>query len=63
MFGSDGARRNLWTTHGGTPGLAWMRTGFVDALAAHGISNVEITTLFASNPQRFLSLVGQPSEK
>ncbi|MGI9584678.1 MAG: phosphotriesterase family protein [Acidimicrobiia bacterium] len=56
MFGTDGARRSLWTTHGGAPGLAWMHTGFLDALGAHGASADDVAAVFVTNPQRFLSL-------
>ncbi|HSJ71819.1 MAG TPA: aryldialkylphosphatase [Acidimicrobiia bacterium] len=56
MFGTDGARRTLWSSLGGGPGLAWMRTGFIDALAAHGVSGAEIDTMFTTNPQRFLTM-------
>lgn len=56
MFGTDGARRTLWSALGGGPGLAWMRTGFVDALTERGVSPVQVSTLFETNPQRFLSM-------
>ncbi len=36
MLGTDGARRSLWTSLGGGPGLAWMRSGFMDSLAMRG---------------------------
>ncbi|MGI9642330.1 MAG: phosphotriesterase family protein [Acidimicrobiia bacterium] len=56
MFGTDGARRTLWSALGGGPGLAWMRTGFVDALTDRGVSSDELATMFETNPQRFLSM-------
>lgn len=56
MFGTDGARRTLWSSLGGGPGLAWMRTGFIDSLTAHGVSGAEIDTMFTTNPQRFLTM-------
>jgi len=56
MFGTDGARRTLWSTLGGGPGLAWMRTGFVAALHDRGVSSDQIATMFETNPQRFLSM-------
>lgn len=56
MFGTDGARRTLWSALGGEPGLAWMRTGFVDALTDRGVSSDQLATMFETNPQRFLSM-------
>ena len=61
MFGTDGARRTLWSTLGGGPGLAWMRTGFLEALAMHGVADAEVRTMFETNPQRFLTMDGAPS--
>lgn len=60
MFGTDGARRTLWSALGGGPGLAWMRTGFVDALTERGLSSDQISTMFETNPQRFLSMEAPP---
>lgn len=56
MFGTDGARRTLWRTLGGSPGLAWLHTGFLEALASHGIDESVYTRMFAENPQRFFTL-------
>ena len=56
MFGTDGARRTLWSTLGGGPGLAWMRTGFLAALTDRGVERGQIAMMFETNPQRFLSL-------
>ena len=56
MFGTDGARRTLWTSLGGGPGLSWMRTGFIDALRDRSVSPADIATMFEANPRRFLSL-------
>jgi phosphotriesterase-related protein len=55
MLGTDGARRSLWTTLGGAPGLAYLRGGFVDVLRTHGISEAVIEKLFIANPARFLA--------
>ncbi len=60
MIGTDGARRTLWASLGGTPGLAWMRTGFLDALGSLGVPDRDIETIFEVNPQRFLTLRGAP---
>ncbi|MDJ0792148.1 MAG: aryldialkylphosphatase [Acidimicrobiia bacterium] len=56
MFGTDGARRTLWSSLGGGPGLAWLRTGFVGALEERGVDRRTVATMFETNPQRFLSL-------
>ena len=56
MFGTDGARRTLWRTLGGAPGLAWLRTGFLEALAGHGIDDAARELMFTDNPQRFFTL-------
>lgn len=56
MLGTDGARRSLWKTLGGSPGLAWLHGGFVDLLASHGLDEEQISQLFVDNPARYLSL-------
>ena len=61
MFGTDGARRTLWSTLGGGPGLAWMRTGFLEALAMRGVADHQVGIMFETNPQRFLTMDGAPS--
>ena len=55
MLGTDGARRSLWSTLGGSPGLAYLRGGFGDVLLSHGISEATINQLFVTNPARFLA--------
>lgn len=50
MLGTDGARRGLWRTLGGTPGLAWLAEHRVlDPATRH--------RLFVTNPARVLTLV------
>ena len=56
MLGTDGARRSLWTTLGGAPGLAAMGSVFIADLAARGLDTPAIDQVFATNPQRFLTL-------
>lgn len=56
MLGTDGARRSLWATLGGSPGLAWLHDGFLDLLRAEGVTPDQIEALFVTNPARFLSL-------
>ena len=55
MLGTDGARRTLWTSLGGDPGLAWLLTGFADVLDAHGVDAAARHTLLVDNPARLLS--------
>jgi phosphotriesterase-related protein len=56
MLGTDGARRSLWASLGGAPGLAWLATGFIDLIREAGITEEQVRTLFETNPQRFLTL-------
>lgn len=60
MVGTDGARRTLWATLGGSPGLAWMRTGFLASLRGIGMEEGDIDAIFRRNPQRFLDLEATP---
>lgn len=55
MLGTDGARRSLWTTLGGSPGLDWLLTGFSELLRRRGIGEETLRTLFVTNPARFLA--------
>jgi len=54
MLSTDGARRSLWTSLGGEPGLAWLATRFVEILVSLGIDESAIRTMFVDNPARFL---------
>ena len=56
LLGTDGARRSLWSSLGGTPGLAWLHDGFADILEAHGLIGSQIDRLFVDNPASYLSL-------
>lgn len=56
MLGTDGARRSLWASLEGTPGLAWLATGFLDLIQGFGITDDDIRALFETNPQRLLAL-------
>lgn len=56
MVGTDGARRSLWSTLGGTPGLAWLHEGFVELLADRGLDQSQIDRIFVENPARYLTL-------
>lgn len=56
LLGTDGARRSLWKTLGGEPGLAWLHDGFPALLADSGLSEDDISRMFVDNPARYLSL-------
>jgi phosphotriesterase-related protein len=56
MLGTDGARRSLWTSLGGGPGLAWLAGGYRAILDAVGIGSEMQEALFEGNPQRFLAM-------
>jgi phosphotriesterase-related protein len=55
MLGTDGARRSMWATLGGSPGLDWLLTEFTTALEGRGIDRAMRSRLFVTNPARFLS--------
>lgn len=55
LLGTDGARRSLWATLGGAPGLAWIVTGFREALKGRGLDEDAITLLYEINPARHLA--------
>lgn len=55
MLGTDGARRSLWASLGGEPGLAWLKTGFPELLIRHGLAPEQIDTMFVDNPARWLA--------
>lgn len=54
LIGTDGARRSLWTTLGGSPGLAWIVTGFRSLLVERGGGDQLIDMLYRVNPARWL---------
>lgn len=56
MLGTDGARRSLWSSLGGAPGLAWLLTGFAEVLEAVGVDAASRRTLLVTNPARFLTM-------
>lgn len=60
MVGTDGARRTLWATLGGSPGLAWMRGGFLASLDRVGLDADAVKVIFETNPHRFLELETTP---
>ena len=56
LLGTDGARRSLWSTLGGEPGLAWLYDGFVGLLRLCGLGEDSIENLFVTSPAKFLTL-------
>jgi phosphotriesterase-related protein len=55
LIGTDGARRSLWSTLGGSPGLAWIMTGFRDLLIDRGVDGPTLDLLYQDNPARWLA--------
>ncbi|HKY49188.1 MAG TPA: aryldialkylphosphatase [Acidimicrobiia bacterium] len=55
MLGTDGARRSLWRTLGGSPGLAYLAAEFADVLESHGVTEESRRALFVDNPARWLA--------
>lgn len=60
VFGTDAARRSLWTSLGGRPGIAWLFGAFRSGLIDAGIPQSDVTTMFEANPQRLLTLEEAP---
>ncbi|MFG1709476.1 phosphotriesterase [Nonomuraea sp. M3C6] len=56
VLGTDGARRDLWSSLGGGPGLAWLATGFCDLLSERGVDEADLRRLLVTNPARALVL-------
>jgi phosphotriesterase-related protein len=56
LIGTDGARRSLWSTLGGSPGLAWIMTGFRQLLIERGLDDAGLDRLYRDNPARWLAL-------
>ncbi len=55
MLGTDGARRSLWTTLGGSPGLAYLAGEYESVMQGHGVGPEERRSLFVENPARWLT--------
>lgn len=58
VLGTDGARRTLWASLGGEPGLAWLASGFPDDLRRAGLGEAELALLQHDTPVRALSWRG-----
>jgi predicted metal-dependent phosphotriesterase family hydrolase len=54
MLGTDGARRTLWATLGGSPGLAWLISGLVPLLTAR-VGGEGVEAVLVDNPRRWLT--------
>jgi phosphotriesterase-related protein len=55
VLGMDAARRRYYRIHGGSPGLAWLLTGFSEEMAAAGLDDAVRERLFVDNPARLFS--------
>jgi len=56
MLGTDGARRSLWSSLDGSPGLAWLYSGWSKKLMEFGLNQAQLDTVFIHNPARALTL-------
>jgi phosphotriesterase-related protein len=56
MLGTDGARRSLWSSLDGSPGLAWLYSGCSKKLMEFGLNQAQLDTIFIHNPARTLTL-------
>jgi predicted metal-dependent phosphotriesterase family hydrolase len=56
LIGTDGARRSLWSTLDGDPGLAWIITGFRAMLVEAGVDEDSLDMMFRVNPGKWLGL-------
>ena len=56
MLGTDGARRSLWSSLGGSPGLAWLYSGWSKKLIELGLTQTQLDKVFIDNPARTLTL-------
>lgn len=55
MVGTDGARRSMWTSYGGAPGLAALATEVVALLTRVGVADDALAQILRLNPARFFS--------
>ncbi len=62
MLGTDGARRSLWSSLGGSPGLAWLYNGWSKKLLEIGFTQAQLDNVFIDNPAKALTLDMQKSE-
>jgi len=50
MMGTDGARRTLWSSLNGAPGLAWLYTDWSKKLIESGLNSHDLNQIFITNP-------------
>jgi phosphotriesterase-related protein len=62
MLGTDGARRSLWSSLGGAPGLAWLYSSWSKKLREIGFTQAQLDTIFIDNPAKALTLDMPKSE-
>jgi len=55
VLGTDGARRSLWTSLGGEPGLAWLASTFPTVLTQMGVEQDQMDKLQHTNAHRALT--------
>ena len=55
MLGTDGARRTLWKSLGGEPGLAWLYSDWSKVLLGVGLTDDDLKALFILNPAKALA--------
>ncbi len=57
MLGTDGARRSMWTSLGGSPGLDALATTVVDLLRTRGADRATLDRMLVDNPAAFFPFV------
>lgn len=55
VVGTDGARRSLWRSLGGEPGLDWLITAAPKSMTEQGLSDFDINRIYVENPRAALS--------
>jgi len=55
VLGTDGARRSLWTSLGGEPGLAWLASTFPTVLTQMGVGSEHLSKIQHGNARRALT--------
>jgi len=55
VLGTDGARRSIWSSLGGEPGLAWLASAFPTVLTQMGVEQEQMDKIQHSNALRALT--------
>ncbi len=55
VLGTDGARRSLWASLGGEPGLAWLASTFPSVLTQMGVGSEQLSKIQHGNARRALT--------